>query len=137
VKAALNKRMAEDTLNLTGFWKGVFSYPHSLPPNQFDAELREHAGLITGETSEHGRTGQTLHGMIEGQRHGFEVGFSKLYDAMRRATTPVHYSGILSGDGTEISGTWTIPGSWSGTFLMVRAKPKAIAVERKVAETVR
>lgn len=75
--------------------------------------------------------------MIEGERRGFEVRFTKRYDAFRRATTPVHYSGTLSEDGAEISGTWTIPGNWSGTFLMVRAKPKAAAFERKIAETVR
>jgi len=129
--------MAKDELTLTGLWKGVFSYPHSLPPNQFDADLRELGGMIAGETSELARTGQITHAMIEGERRGFEVGFTKRYDAFRRATTPIHYSGALSEDGAEISGTWTIPGNWSGTFLMVRAKPKAVAIERKIAETVR
>lgn len=133
--------MAKNDLNLTGMWKGIFNYPRSLPPNQFDAELREHRGVLTGETSEIGDVapskGQVLHAMIEGHRHGFGIEFIKRYDAIRRVTTPVHYSGTLSADGAEISGTWSIPGRWSGTFLMVRAKPEAALAERKAVETVR
>jgi hypothetical protein len=133
--------MAAEELNLQGLWNGIFTYPRSLPPNQFDAELRDHGGVLTGETFEHGNNGrskgQPLHAMIEGQRHGFDVSFVKRYDEFRRATTPVFYSGSVSADGSEISGTWDIPGQWSGTFLMIRAKPNAAAVEQKAAEVVR
>ena len=133
--------MAMDDPDLSGTWKGVFSYPHSLPPNPFDAELRDHAGMLTGETCEVGGSGrskgQPLHAMIEGHRHGFAISLVKRYDALRRANTPVYYSGTVNADGTEISGVWDIPGSWSGTFLMIRAKPKTAAVERKIAEEVR
>ena len=132
--------MAAGDLNLSGNWKGIFTYPHTLPPNQFDAELRDHAGMLTGETFEVGGSGagrgQPLHAMIEGRRQGSDVDFIKHYDVFRRAGTPVHYSGSVSADGSEISGVWDIPGSWSGTFLMIRARPKAAAAERKTAETV-
>jgi hypothetical protein len=133
--------MASEDHDLSGAWKGFFNYPRALPATPFDAELREHLGTIAGETFELGTTarnrGQPLHAMIEGQRQGREVLFVKRYDEFRRAATPVHYSGTLSSDGNEISGTWTIPGNWSGTFLMIRARPKAAAAERRIAETVR
>lgn len=133
--------MAAEELDLTGLWTGIFSYPRALPPNQFDAELRDQAGVLTGETFEYGKNGRSkgkpLPAMIEGSRHGFDVSFVKRYDEFRRAATPVFYSGRVSGDGLEISGTWDIPGQWSGTFLMIRARPKAAAIERKIAEVVR
>ena len=132
--------MSEE-VNLSGAWKGIFAYPRSLPPNQFDAELRDHGGILTGETFEQGNTprtrGQPLHAMIEGNRNGCHVHFVKRYDAFRRAATPVFYSGRLSEDGSEISGIWEIPKHWAGTFLMVRARSKGAGAERKIAETVR
>lgn len=98
--------MATETLNLTGAWTGIFSYPRTLPPNQFEAVLRDHMGALTGETFELGNNprdrGQPLHAMIEGRRDGQEVRFIKHYDAFRRSATPVHYSGRVSGDGNEI-----------------------------------
>ncbi len=45
----------------------------------------------------------------------------KSYEAADRDYTVVEYEGILSGDGTEIEGRWTIPGNCSGTFLMIRS----------------
>jgi hypothetical protein len=133
--------MASEELNLSGLWKGIFNYPRLLPPNQFDAELRDYEGVLTGETFERGNgfrnKGQPLHAMIEGNRQGHEVNFVKRYDEFKWASTPVHYSGWVNGDGSKISGSWEIPGQWSGTFLMIRAKPLAAAVERKVSEVVR
>jgi hypothetical protein len=131
--------MGED-LNLSGIWKGIFNYPRLLPPNHFEAELRDQLGVLTGETFERGNgfrnKGQPLPAMLEGQRHGFSVTFVKRYDEFKRVSTPVHYTGTVRGDGNEISGTWEIPGQWSGTFLMIRAKPKSIGVERKIEVTV-
>lgn len=77
-----------------------------------------------------------MHGMIEGERTGDVVRFVKTYDDPGRLTTPVQYSGEVNADGTEISGSWEIPGHWSGSFLMMRAKTDAIVVERETAEPV-
>lgn len=136
-----NPDLVADDTNLTGRWKGIFHYPRGLPPGQFDAELVEHAGTLTGETFEVStnprRLGQQEHAMIDGVRTGSLVRFIKHYDAFRRVRTPVHYDGTVSADGTEISGTWTIPGQWSGAFLMIRATPTGAEAERKVAEPVR
>lgn len=133
--------METDHLNLSGAWKGFFNYPRALPPTQFDAELRDQMGALTGETFEigNGRRNniQPMHALIEGRRNGDDVSFVKHYDDFKRARTPVRYSGTVNDDGTEIAGIWTIPGHWSGTFLMVRPKSQSAVIERKIAETVR
>lgn len=127
--------MTKNERNISGAWKGIFNYPRALPPNQFDAELRDHLGVLTGEAFEDGdgvrNKGQPLHALIEGRREGSDVNFTKRYDDLKRSGTPVHYSGRVSGDGAEISGTWAIPGQWSGTFLIIRAKPNAPKAEKK------
>ena len=33
---------------------------------------------------------------------------------------PIRYEGVVSADGDEISGTWTITADWSGSFRMQR-----------------
>lgn len=109
---------------MTGRWDGIFNYPHDLPPNGFTATLIEQGGAITGETEEVGDTdpgeGETLHALIDGTRIGSAVNFTKHYDRVDRAPFPVRYDGTLSPEGDEIAGEWTIPGIWSGTFIMVR-----------------
>lgn len=131
--------MSTDAGNLSGLWKGIFNYPRLLPPNQFDAEMRDHLGVITGETFEYGDaedSGRPMHAMIEGHRSGSEVNFVKRYDDLRAANWPVHYSGTIADDGNEISGNWEIRGVWSGTFIMIRAKRADERVESEVAEPV-
>jgi hypothetical protein len=129
-----------DAGNLTGTWNGIFNYPRLLRPNAFTATLRDNGGLLVGETSEpsqdrHDRNA-VLHALLEGQRDGNTVTFSKSYDDPARARA-VQYTGSVSPDGTEINGRWDIPGIWSGTFIMVRKAGKAEEIERKAAETVR
>ena len=128
-----------DPLDVTGAWEGIFNYPRGLPPGGFRAELRDASGAITGETEERGdadQAGLTLHALIVGTRSGTAVAFTKRYDALARAADPVHYEGTLSPDGDEITGRWTIPGSWSGSFIMVRAARRAAPAAVEVAETV-
>jgi hypothetical protein len=57
-----------------------------------------------------------------------------MYDDLSRATP--HYQGTVQPGGDEIEGTWHIPGDWSGTFLMVRARMAKAEEERKVGEEV-
>ena len=116
--------MTADDLNLSGRWKGIFNYPYRYPPTHFDAEIREHQGAFDGETHERGTAlrdvAKELSAFISGVRQGRSVSFVKSYDAMSKARSAVRYDGQLSGDGNEITGTWHIPGNWSGTFIMVR-----------------
>ncbi len=47
---------------------------------------------------------------------------------------PIHYEGLVSGDGNDIAGTWTIQDDWSGSFRMQRRVVTAEkAVERDAA----
>jgi hypothetical protein len=130
-----------DNIDLSGVWKGIFQYPRALPPGHFDAELRDRLGAILGETFEFGDTrhdkGASLHAFIEGHRNGSAISFVKRYDAVTRSNTPVFYAGTVDDSGDEISGTWDIPGQWSGTFLMIRSKPTAAMIEASITETVR
>jgi len=48
----------------------------------------------------------------------------------------VSYRGDLNGNATEIAGTWTIAGSFSGAFLMIRAGRSVPARARKKRATV-
>ena len=127
--------------DLTGRWDGIFNYPRELPPNGFVAVLVEHGGALTGEVeevSDHGadRGGQ-IAAVIEGERIGAQVRFTKRYDDLRRAHYAVRYDGTVAADGDEITGEWTIPGVWSGSFIMVRAAGREVEVEQAVGEEVR
>jgi hypothetical protein len=128
------------SLDVSGLWDGIFNYPRLMPPNAFQAELRDTGGAISGETSERSdwnrKPNAILIALIEGRRIGQAISFTKFYDDVIRLK-PVHYEGTLSGDGNEITGTWSIPDSWSGTFIMVRRAAAGLAEERRIAEVVR
>jgi hypothetical protein len=124
-------------IDLSGRWIGIFNYPTGLPPGRFDAELRDGGGPITGITSEKSeRTGGSLTAIIDGTRSRTAVVFTKRYDDFEEMPHVVHYSGTVDASGDEIDGQWKIPGSWSGTFLMVRESKTEAAEERTVDETV-
>jgi len=60
--------------------------------------------------------------------------FVKFYDDLARPTP--HYHGRIQPGGDEIEGEWTIPGDWSGTFLMIRGARGEEAIERQISEKV-
>ena len=128
----------EASRNLTGVWNGRYFYPRELAPVSFVATLIETATRLTGATHEPAGppTGTVRYATLQGQRDGNAVSFVKTYDNAGPNVDPIHYSGILNGDATEIAGTWRILGSWSGKFLMIRSAGKVAAVARKVAERV-
>lgn len=47
--------------------------------------------------------------------------FLKTYDTLNPGYDAVRYDGMVGDEGLEISGTWTIPGNWSGSFIMIRS----------------
>jgi hypothetical protein len=126
--------------DLTGRWTGIYNYPRLLPPNSFEATLRDVAGTITGLTSEqdddpHGRGG-LLHAIVEGRREGSSVTFTKIYDEMEPEPVVIFYGGTVAGDGNEIQGRWERMGMWSGTFLMVRNTGTEEKVSSEIGEEV-
>lgn len=126
--------MSDAAPDLTGDWHGIFNYPDGSPPNAFEATLRDVGGVITGETCEPSDGIDDIaaeqRAFIEGARSGHAVRFVKRYDELHR--DPVYYAGILNAEATEISGTWTIQGVWSGSFIMIRPAGQAVAEELRV-----
>lgn len=128
----------EADYDLTGQWSGVFNYPSLFPPNSFEAAIRDSGGLISGVITQPREVfegpGPSRQAVIEGSREGSQLRFIKIYDDLDRPTP--HYQGIVQPGGDEIEGEWTIPGDWSGTFLMIRGSRADQAEERRVSETV-
>jgi hypothetical protein len=124
--------------DLSGQWSGIYSYPSLYPPNMFEAVIRDEGGLITGLINQPGEffepAGTVQHAVIEGSREGSRLEFIKFYDDLTRPTP--HYHGTIQPGGDEIEGEWTIPGNWSGTFLMIRGAKAGAAIERRVSEKV-
>lgn len=125
--------------DLTGVWDGQFSYPRSYEPTSFTCVLLDIGGALSGTVTEHSNNGptkgQTLNATILGSRRDSAVSFTKSYPP--RTTNhgkPVLYAGTLSLDGFEIEGEWTVPGGWSGKFLMIRSEPDAEMVEDETYE---
>ena len=129
-----------DSLNLTGVWNGLFSYPRAIEPTPFVATLQEGGGWLSGAIEEIARVGPTkgqpLTATVQGRRNGHSVTFLKIYDNPPPNYDAVQYSGDVNHDGSEIEGRWTIPGVWSGKFLMIRAGAVQAGLLRDVAERV-
>ena len=123
-------------LDLSGRWTGFFNYPVARPPVNFEADLRDVSGAISGVTTERGDSlgtgGRILHAVLEGRRDGSSVRFVKMYDELDGEYDFVHYDGRVQAGGDEIEGRWEIPGAWAGTFLMVRASGASEEVELEV-----
>jgi len=126
-------------IDLTGAWHGMYSLPNAVTaPIPFEASLIASesfvGGTITERATEGGRKGSILYATVSGSRAGQHVTFTKTYEPGSEPYTSVSYDGLLSGDGLEISGDWSI-GSWRGRFLMIRAGGLATAKERRIEAT--
>jgi len=127
--------------SLTGVWDGVFSYPRVYKPTPFTAILFEVRSSLSGtihEVSTSGRmAGQRLDAMVEGSRSANEVRFVKIYPpGASNHGRPIDYVGLVNADATEIEGTWTIRGDWSGKFLMIRSGRQLAAEEVRERQSV-
>lgn len=124
---------AED---LSGEWRGIFNYPDAAgPPTEFTATLHDAGGRLSGETVEPSLHGGTLAARLDGARAGVSIAFNKLYEESREGDyDTVAYEGEVDAEGLEITGRWTIPGVWSGTFIMVRDKGVEAGVEATAEE---
>ena len=124
--------------DLSGQWSGIFNYPSMFPPNSFEATIRDVGGVITGLITQPREVfdapGPSRQAVIEGNRSGSTLSFVKIYDDLERPTP--HYHGTIQPGGDEIEGEWTIPGDWSGTFLMIRGSRAGESVARRISEKV-
>jgi hypothetical protein len=123
--------------NLTGVWNGLYSYADGRSVT-FVATLIDSGSTISGSTHEPCVGGDcptaTLFATLMGSRSGSAVTFRKTYDATDPRWGTVNYEGRLNADATEIEGRWTIPGVWSGKFLMIRPLREGLAADEKAAQ---
>jgi hypothetical protein len=130
-----------ENLNLIGVRSGLYSYPHGGHPVAFAATLTEISGWLSGTMEEVATAGpargRTIRATLQGRRTGGSVTFLKSYDDLPPGYDTVHYAGEVNHDATEIDGRWTIPGSWSGTFLMIRPRRMGLELATDIAERMR
>ncbi|EYD76446.1 hypothetical protein Rumeso_01867 [Rubellimicrobium mesophilum DSM 19309] len=128
--------MSRDPASMTGLWHGLYSYPERLRPVFFVATLISHGSGFSGRTQEAAAgaegTPLALGAAVAGREGGGTVEFTKTYEGAWQHT--VLYAGRLSADRTEIEGAWTIPGIWSGRFLMRRGEMAEEAELRRAWE---
>jgi hypothetical protein len=132
--------MNQNRSDLTAVWHGLYNYPQVLDPVYFVATILSSGQGFSGTTHEavEGRRGAPLQlfANLDGVADGHSVSFTKVYDGTANWKHTVQYEGILSADGTEIEGTWSIQNTWSGTFIMIRGSHANESVVRKVFEKV-
>ena len=116
---------------LTGVWHGQYAYPVSwMPSAAFVATLIDSGGILGGTTHESTANG-AMHAVVDGTHQGAIVRFVKVYSPATEEFQDVIYTGTVNGERTEIEGEWTVPGIWSGRFLMIRNRAEAKAETRK------
>ena len=125
------------TRNLTGVWQGLYTYGEQSLAVSFVATLLESGSSLTGTTHEPcsilGSPDQTMFATIAGSRHASAVRFVKTYEGRNPYYRTVIYEGALNAEATEIEGRWTIPGNWSGRFMMIRPQRAGESASREVA----
>ena len=107
--------------SISGFWAGTYAYLESgVPSVNFDCELREAGGKISGQITESHGPGQMLVAAISGQLSGQNIQFIKSYRGGGASFIwDIAYSGQVSPKKDYISGTWRV-GMRTGTFEMHR-----------------
>jgi hypothetical protein len=136
----MTEHTGSNAQSITGIWRGTYCYPFGLGPVFFMATLIEAGSSLTGTTHEAGRwtvgssPDVTLCASLSGSRHGGAVAFVKTYNGGNPHYRPIDYEGILSGDGTEIEGRWSISRIFSGKFRMIQPARQAESVSSKAFE---
>jgi hypothetical protein len=128
--------MDAQSQDLTGVWNGLYSYPDGRSVT-FVATLIESGSMLTGSTHEPCVDADcpagTLFANLMGSRAGSAVNFRKTYEAAGPRFGTVNYDGRLNAEATEIEGRWSIPGVWSGKFMMIRPLREALKEEHREA----
>jgi hypothetical protein len=137
-----DRRLTQNSVNLTGVWHGLYSYDVTMAPVYFVASIVSGGTWITGTSHEaaDGIAGKalTLFARLEGARGDAQIGFVKTYDGSGGWSHAVTYAGTLSPDATEIEGIWKVIQEngqpFTGRFLMIRSQGASEFLVRKVYE---
>lgn len=118
-------------INLTGRWTGVYFYPadptlnanDNMPATPFTATLIDAGGVVTGTTLEPdtlgGRGAPDIPAILDGSHDGAVLTFTKFPEGGGH-DDPILYVGVITPDGNSLTGDWSIPGAWAGSFRMQR-----------------
>jgi hypothetical protein len=123
--------------SLSGSWSGAYRYPGDVAPETvFSAEIEEIGGIFTGTTQEPDmlRGEGVVTADIDGARSGGDVRFSKFMNGSGGMRHVIMYRGQADDALSSIAGVWTIPGDWSGTFVMVRDDTGETVAAEEAAE---
>ena len=101
----------------------------------FKARLEQTGARLVGSVEESimrgSAAGRLITATISGAVSDSTVWFMKFYDAEIRGYDAVRYEGVITDEGLEVSGTWTISPTWSGSFIMIRARGLPLAAVSK------
>jgi hypothetical protein len=114
--------MGYSRANLEGTWQGV--YVNNAEPTRFTAAFRSAGGRFSGSIVEPNGISRApfyLYSDVVGRFEidGRTVSFVKTYNGVGGLSHSVLYQGVVSDDGRQIAGTWSI-GAVSGPFEMAR-----------------
>lgn len=122
--------------SLTGSWRGAYRYAYG-HETVFNAQIQEVGDAFVGTTQEPNDFADPMLSVltadIESVREGRSVSFTKFYhhNGIRHA---IRYEGGADDALMRIEGRWTIRGSASGTFFMVRDDDGEAAEAEEEAE---
>jgi hypothetical protein len=112
---------ASSITTLSGSWQGQYSYNDSRTPVPMSVDLSDENGQLSGRTTEPNTFGDPsasqLFADVSGSRSGARIQFVKRYDGTGGQHHSVQYSGTIDALGSQISGTWSLPGV-SGRFVL-------------------
>lgn len=107
--------------SLSGFWAGAYHYPQeSFPSVNFDCELNETAGVLSGEITESHGFRHMLVAVLSGSLVGQHIDFIKSYrNTGDLRLWEIAYSGQINAEKDHIKGVWHAARR-QGTFEMHR-----------------
>lgn len=121
----------------SGVWSGTYHYPQNsgLKRVNFHVIMVHDGTRLVGFIKEPNTFAEQvepwLHAVCRGRfdEPTGKLTFTKTYDGTAGEDHEVEYNGLLSGDGTKIEGTWTIPDVHSGGFTLQKAPIDAGALD--------
>ncbi len=128
--------MTKTSRSLSGTWRGQYAYQQGGgQTTPFLATIDDDGVYLKGETIEpdgRGGFGNRL-ASIAGHMDGSSVKFTKIYaTAAAGYTDPINYVGSVSGEGSTITGVWTLLFG-RGSFEMHREEGIAEEVAQETA----
>ncbi len=116
--------------DLTGIWKGKYSYPaeSDREPGHFWVIMVQNESELFGFAKELNTFGTEevpwLHAMLKGSvdKATGKIRFTKSYDGTGEQNHDVEYRGRVAENGTKVQGTWKIPDQRGADFTLEKVR---------------